>query len=105
MKADSLIPLGPESLSMAAREAIHESHTTIADLYDSLDSPEIRASVSAYMARDPTIQHVEAAVLAQYQIIAAPGTTPAARDVALSRVREGMEYWKNLIRKKMGKMK
>lgn len=89
-----------DSLFHAACSAIETGFQEIRDSYSDLASPWKRKAVRVYLATDPMVQKVEGAV-SRHILLVRTAPTRAGREESARKVREGMEFWKRLILKKM----
>jgi len=86
--------LKPSNLVDMAHKPILEAHISVSETYNATNSEFLQEKVREYL-KSETISQVEEAVEKQYQL------SLSGNQVAMERVQEGMEYWKNLILRKM----
>lgn len=89
-----------DSLFQLAYSAIETGFQEIRDSYSDLASPWKRKAVRVYLATDPMVRKVEDAV-SKNILLVRTAPTRAGREESARKVREGMEFWKRLILKKM----
>jgi hypothetical protein len=90
-------------MKFQASSIINTAHNELVELSGSITQPATLSSIAALIANDPQVHRAEKAIMAQYDILGNPTRTTEHRQ-ALNRIEEGMEYWKKLIRKHMGKL-
>lgn len=82
-------------------EAIDGAHRVVEGMYSCIDSLEIKKTVREFIVGDQ-IRQIEKALELQIAIVKDSTKSEEDRRKALSRVKEGMDYWKKLILRRAG---
>lgn len=101
MRLEDLLPKESRVQSAMARavKIIRDAHLDVADAFECVTSIKGRQAVKRYIAQDPLLRKVEAAIDGQLKVISGGDAEAAA--MALERVREGIDYWQRLILKRI----
>lgn len=83
-------------------QCVFMAHQVVAVCYNRISAgcPDDRKMVRDYV-NQKQILNIETAIDGQISIATDQAQSPAERKLALSRVQEGMNYWKNLILKRI----
>ena len=105
---ENMIPnleLEPASLDESLRgemvEAIEGAHRVVEGIYSCIDSLETKQAVREFIAGDQ-VKKIDKALDRQIAIVKDSTRSEEDRRKALSRVKEGMDYWKKLIIRRTG---
>ena len=90
-----------ESLRCEIVEAIDGAHRVVEGIYSRIDSLETKQAVREFIASDQ-IKQIDKALDRQIAIVKDSMRSEEDRRKALSRVKEGMDYWKKLIIRRAG---
>ena len=90
------------SKQLHAFKAIMDTHTEVANMYDSLSDPWARKSLRNAIAKDENVLKVEAAIARECEVLRSDADE-SRKEEAAKRIIQGMEYWFNMLAKRIHK--